>query len=72
MSTVPCTMSVGTVMSLTRSPGPRLTNHCSSSALSVPVVVPDACALVMCGSIDRPAVAANRRSDQPDFTVSAL
>jgi hypothetical protein len=50
VSALPSTRKVGTVICLTRSPGPREANQARSSALSVPVVTPVVNALVMCGS----------------------
>ena len=50
VSAVPWTSSVGTRILLTRSLGPRESNHARSSADSFPEVTPVANALVMCGS----------------------
>ncbi len=47
VSAVPSTTNVGTVICLTRSPGPRLTNQARSSAVSMPVATPEVKADVM-------------------------
>ena len=71
VSTVPCTKRVGTVMSSTRSAGPRLRNQSSSSLLSSPVSMPLLLALVMCGST-RPPPVSERIDAHPALTVRLL
>ncbi len=69
---MPCTISVGTLMRDTRSPGPRLAKKARSAASMTAVDVLAAYAWRMCSSTDRPAVAALSRPDHPFFGVSAL
>src|SRR3954469_6105504 len=68
VSAVPSTRKVGTVICLTRSPGPRDANQSRSSALSVPVLTPVVKADVMCGSsrpLELGTPAAYSSDDQP-------
>ena len=75
VSAVPSTRKVGTVICLTRSPGPREANQSRSSSESFPVAAPEVNADRMCGSsrpLEPGMPAAVSPAAQPPLTVCSL